>query len=286
MSFLAGISVAMGQTSVETTAAARSRESARSGSQIGQAQTGQVQAADRSTDSSTVPDNPQPAATGRDSFSAEPPLQNKLLTLPRQLLNDQVGMWTSPAKTKLADATWLVPLGGLAAALFVTDSDFSRHLSNAPDTLNRYRHISDYGVYSMAGGDAALYLLGLVTHNEHQRESGFLGGESAIDSLIVTEALSYATRRERPLQDNAKGQFGHGGTSFPSDHAAVAWAIAGTIAHEYPSPFVKFLSYGAASVLALPASPRNNISRPTCWWARLSDTSPVITSTGSITIHP
>jgi hypothetical protein len=175
---------------------------------------------------------------------------NALLNLPRHLFHDQVGMWTSPLNLKLSDATWLVPLGGFTAALFATDTTVSRNLSNTPSTLRRYRHISDYGVYSSAAGAGALYLLGLATDNEHQRETGFLSGESAIDSLMVVEGLKYVTGRLRPKQGNGTGAFGRGGASFPSEHSAVAWAIASTLAHEYPSPFMKFLSYGTATVIS------------------------------------
>ena len=166
-----------------------------------------------------VPDTLQPNET-----------QNKVLTLPKAILHDQIGMWTSPSKARLSDATWLVPLGGLTAALLVTGSDFSRHLSNDPNALSRYRHISEYGAYSMAGGAGGLYFLGLLTHNEHRRETGFLSGEAAIDSLIAVEALKFATGRQRPLQDNGNGQFWKGGSSFPSEHSAGAWAIAGIVA--------------------------------------------------------
>ena len=190
-------------------------------------------------EATALPDAPRPEDTA-----------NKVITLPQALLHDQVGMWTSVRKIRLPDATWLVPLGGLAAALFATDSDFSRHISNDPNTLTRYKHISDYGAYSMAGGAAGLYFLGLMTHNRHQRETGFLSGEAAIDALVAVEALKYATGRQRPYQDNANGQFWRGGTSFPSEHAAGAWAIAGVLAHEYPSPFVKFLSYGMATAIS------------------------------------
>jgi membrane-associated phospholipid phosphatase len=186
-----------------------------------------------------IPDAPQRSDT-----------DNKLITLPRALLHDQIGVWTSPAKLRFPDATWLVPLGGFAAALFTTDSDVSRHLSNAPDTLLRYKHISDYGAYSMAAGAGGIYFLGLVDHDEHQRETGFLGGEAAIDSLAVVEALKFATGRQRPYQDNANGKFWHSGTSLPSEHSAVAWSIAGVVAHEYPNPFMKFLSYGLATLVS------------------------------------
>ncbi len=193
-----------------------------------------------SSPESSVPDNPAPDASS----------ENKVLNLPRQIWRDQIGLWTSPAKIRFSDATWLVPAGGFTAALFATDSDVSRDLSNGPNTLLRYRHISDYGVYSMVGGAGGIYLLGLVTDNAHQRETGFLSGESAIDSLAIVEALKYATGRERPFQDNANGKFWHSGTSFPSQHSAIAWAIAGTFAHEYPSPFMKFMAYGAATVIS------------------------------------
>ena len=176
--------------------------------------------------------------------------ENKIVTLPRQLLHDQIKMWSSPARVRLPDATWLIPLGGFTAALLATDTDVSRHLSNDPKTILRYRHISDYGLYSMIAGGAGMYALGRITRNEHQREAGFLSGEAAVDGLVMAEALKYAFGRERPIQDAAKGRFLNGGTSFPSEHAAGSWAIAGIIAHEYPSPFMKFLSYGTATVIS------------------------------------
>jgi membrane-associated phospholipid phosphatase len=187
-----------------------------------------------------LPDTPQPS---------EPP-ENRVMTLPVHLVRDQIGLWTSPAHMKLSDLTWLVPAGGFAASLFATDSDVSRHLNNDPNTLLRYRHLSDYGMYSMVGGSAGIYFLGLTTHNEHQRETGFLSGESAIDAIAIVSALKYTARRERPYQGDGGGAFRQGGTSLPSEHAAISWAVAGTFAHEYPSPFVKFLAYGAATMIS------------------------------------
>lgn len=190
-------------------------------------------------DANVVPDAPNPADT-----------ENKVIGLPHALLHDQIGLWTSPSRIRFSDATWLVPLGGFAAALFATDSDLSRHLSNNPSTLTSYQHLSDYGTYSIAGGAAGLYALGVLTHNDHERETGFLSGESAIDALAIVEALKYASGRERPYQDSGSGQFFKGGGSFPSEHSAAAWAIAGTVAHEYPSPFMKVLAYGMATVIS------------------------------------
>jgi capsule assembly protein Wzi/PAP2 superfamily protein len=176
--------------------------------------------------------------------------ENTFRTAPKHFLMDQKVMWTSPAKIRIPEATWLVPLGGFAAGLLATDTDASRHLSNAPNRLHHYQQVSNYGIGAMAGAAGGLYFLGLATHNQHQRETGFLSGEAAVDSLVAVEALKYATRRERPFVDNANGSFWSGGDSFPSEHAAAAWSIAGVVAHEYPGPLPKIAAYGLASAIS------------------------------------
>lgn len=236
---LASTAVAAGQSAVEHSPAAQTDQ--------GKVTAGQATAAQEPQEksgSAELPDNPQP------SSQPSPGSNNTLLNLPRQLVHDQIGMWTSPARIRLSDATWLVPLGGFAAALFATDSDVSKHLSNTPSTITNYKRISDYGAYSMVGGAGGIYLLGVIGQNEHQRETGFLAGEAAVDSLAVVELMKYASGRERPYQGAGNGPFRSGGSSFPSEHSAVAWSIAGMFAHEYPSPFMKFLAYGAATMVS------------------------------------
>ncbi|HET9802038.1 MAG TPA: capsule assembly Wzi family protein [Candidatus Acidoferrum sp.] len=175
---------------------------------------------------------------------------NTFRTAPKHFLLDQKAMWTSPAHVRLPDATWLVPLGGFAATLFATDTDASRHLNNAPNTLSHYRKFSNYGVGAMVGAAGGAYFLGLATHNEHEKETGFLGGEAAVDSVVAAEALKYVTGRERPLVDNERGRFEQGGVSFPSVHSAAAWSIAGIVAHEYPGILPKIAAYGLATAIS------------------------------------
>lgn len=163
---------------------------------------------------------------------------------------DQKHIWTSPAHIRLVDATWLVPLAGVTAGLFVTDQQYSASLSKNPTTISHYNTISNVGIASLAGAGAGMYLMSFPSHNEHWRETGFLAGEAAIDSLIPIEIMKYSFARERPYQGNGSGAFFSGGTSFPSEHAAAAWAIAGVIAHEYPGTFPKLISYGLASAVS------------------------------------
>ena len=180
--------------------------------------------------------------------SAQPGLKG----LGERFLEDQKQIWTSPARLRFSDADWLVPLSGITAGLFVTDRDFSKHLSQNPTTISHYKTLSNAGVGALIGGAGGMWLLGHVRHNEHWSETGFLAGEAALNSLVAVETFKYSLRRERPYQGNGTGSFfQNGGTSFPSEHAAAAWSVAGVIAHEYPSPFVKVMAYGLASLVSV-----------------------------------
>ncbi len=166
-------------------------------------------------------------------------------------VDDQKRIWTSPSHIRLSDANWLVPLGGITAGLFVTDREYSASISQNPTTVKHYKTVSNYGIAGLIGGGAGLYLLSFPTHNERWRETGFLAGEAALNSLVTVEALKYSLGRERPYQGDGSGKFFNGGTSFPSEHAAAAWSIAGVIAHEYPGKLPSLLAYGAASAISL-----------------------------------
>ena len=132
----------------------------------------------------------------------------------RHFVSDQKAIWTSPAHVRFSDTVWLIPLGGFTAALLATDGEFSRHLSNSASTLSNYKKISDYGIGAMVAAGGGMYLWGKMTSNDHARETGLLAGEAAMDSLVATYAMKYATRRERPQQGNGDGNFWSGGDSL------------------------------------------------------------------------
>src|SRR5258708_5626005 len=168
------------------------------------------------------------------------------LHLLKNIAEDQKAVWIGAKNVRWVDADWLVPLGGAAAAMFVTDSSYSRHLSNSPNRIKYSKDVSNYGFASMVGIGGGLYLWGHLTHDDHKIETGILAGEAAIDSLVPVYAMKYAFGRERPLQDNYRGRFGQGGVSFTSEHAAAVWSIASVIAHEYPGPLSSLFVYGLA----------------------------------------
>jgi membrane-associated phospholipid phosphatase len=168
-----------------------------------------------------------------------------------RFIGDQRDISTSPARLRLSDTDWLVPLSGITAGLFVTDRDFSKHLSHSPATISRYKTLSNAGVGALLGSAGGMWLLGHVSHNKHWSETGFLAGEAALNSLVAVEGLKYSLRRERPYQGDGSGSFFQsGGTSFPSEHSAAAWSVASVIAHEYPGPLTKIAAYGLASLVS------------------------------------
>src|SRR5713226_7785492 len=94
--------------------------------------------------------------------------------LGRDFLLDQKQIWTSPSRIRFSDTEWLVPVSGITAGLFVTDRDFSKHLSQNPTTISHYKTLSNAGVGALIGGAGGMWLLGHVRHNEHWSETGFL----------------------------------------------------------------------------------------------------------------
>jgi len=195
----------------------------------------------------------QQAMTPKKKIDPQPGSDEKKRQFPDLLADfaeDQKDLWTSPARLRFSDTTWLVPTAGLTAGLFLTDSTYSKRLSTNPKTLQHYNTLSNAGIAGLAGGAAAMWLLSKHTHNEHWRETGLLAADAAVHSLVMSESLKYSLGRQRPFQGDNSGPFFQGGTSFPSEHAAAAWSIAGVIAHEYPGPLTKVLVYGAATMIS------------------------------------
>jgi membrane-associated phospholipid phosphatase len=194
----------------------------------------------------------------RNGTDSAPPASTAFAHAPRgffvshltDFAKDQEHLWTRPAHIRLADAPWLVPFAGVTAGLLATDRQYSASLSTNPSTISHYKTVSNVGIASLVGAGAGMYLMSFPSHNEHWRETGFLAGEAALNSLIPIEVMKYSLGRERPYQRNGSGAFFQGGTSFPSEHATAAWAIAGVIVHEYPGTLPRLVSYGLASAVS------------------------------------
>jgi len=114
-------------------------------------------------------------------------------------------------------------------------------------------NISDAGVYGLGAAAGGIFVTGLLTHNEHATDTGIRSAEASVDSVILYAALKAALGRQRPYSGEGEGKFFSGNWtngSFPSGHAAFAWALASVMAHEYPNWPVRLLVYGVATAVS------------------------------------
>jgi membrane-associated phospholipid phosphatase len=207
-------------------------------------------------DASSFPDAPaaqptNPALAGPDEKNAV-----SLRNTPVNILKDQAAIWISPAHIRERDLAYLIPLGLATTLTMTVDHQVMASSKLDKPSLNSHAGTASNG---LLGGFVAapvfIYGLGHIHHDDHATETGILGGEAMVDSLVVVEVLKAVTLRERPTLDNARGKFFQTGagidSSFPSAHSIVAWSSAAVIASEYPGYMTKITAYGLATGLSI-----------------------------------
>src|SRR5690349_397007 len=91
---------------------------------------------------------------------------------------DQLQFWTTPFHMQKKDAvTKLLPFLGFTSALMVGDTWLSNQVPDSPSSIRRSKSFSNYAAYGLVAGGAGMFMWGHLTHNDHQREAGFLAGE-------------------------------------------------------------------------------------------------------------
>jgi membrane-associated phospholipid phosphatase len=172
----------------------------------------------------------------------------------RNVWMDQKDMWTSPLRIRTFDDAlpWIL-VGAGTAGLIASDHWSARQLPNTVDQVAISHDVSQVGAgYTVVPIAAGFYIGGAFAHNEKARETGLLGAEAIIDATIVSEVFKLATGRQRPLDGNGNGDFFKGGSSFPSGHASVSWALASVVAHEYnENVWYPLAAYSLASLVSL-----------------------------------
>ena len=189
--------------------------------------------------------------------------------LAKNVLHDQKPIWTFPGKA-VRGKHWkpilAVALG--TAGLVVLDPYIE------PYFHNRSR-FSGYNTGPLRGRNTTLaetltpvafYVAGLAKHSTHARNTGLLAAEGLVGAQIVSFVMKQAAGRSKPsdippdgnLRDTwfkYKGGLTNGG-SFPSGHAASAFAVATVIAERYREHrWIPWVAYGAATFLSLSRLP-------------------------------
>ena len=187
------------------------------------------------------------------SVSDDPPIPPDSGTahdLGLRLIHDQAGIYSSPFHR--ANLKWDAVFLAGTAALIATDKRTIGEVSNAHIDLSR--NISNAGIYGAGAAAGAIWLTGIVTHDPHAQETGYLTTEALVNALPIYAGLQLIAGRERPDEGVGHGRFlqNHSiNSSFPSGHAMFAWTMASVIAHEYPHKWVKVLVYGVAGAVSV-----------------------------------
>ncbi len=195
------------------------------------------------TTPSSVRDEEEPSSCSRQ------PIEDHFREFGAEALQGQERIWSAPLHFRVRDSIWVGPLAGVTAGLIAFDKDIEKHVDGSQARTSQ--RVGDAAVVAELGTAGLFCILGTARDAPHARETGVLSYQAAVASLIVSSALQGITGRARPDDVPAGGSFWAGGSSFPSDHATVAWSIASVVAHEYPGWATQLLAYGTATTVSV-----------------------------------
>jgi hypothetical protein len=158
---------------------------------------------------------------------------------------DQKRLYLAPfeAHNLKWDAIVLIGTGAFLAA--------DRHIESnvSHNNFQAYQNTSNIAIAGLASSLAGIYLYGAKTEHHHARETGEIELETLVNTFLIYAPMQLIFARQRPDEGNGNGDFfkHHSvNTSFPGGHAMFTWAMASVLADEYPKPWARVLSYGAA----------------------------------------
>jgi membrane-associated phospholipid phosphatase len=174
--------------------------------------------------------------------SEKTPSTNIVSGFALDFISDQKDIWTAPLHCNRGDVEWLAPIGIGAAALFATDHWISNAARSDTALRTPSNFISGLGNITPYAVPGAIWFIGGVSHNAHAAETGRLAAETELDTEVVVQVLKFVTNRPRPNLSNNQ--------SFPSGHAASAFALAAVLSNEFhDKPFIVVGSYGFATAV-------------------------------------
>lgn len=177
------------------------------------------------------------------------------------------------APFEMDDEAWLrtaVAAAGIGATMIWVDGYADRLVREEPDELpwvaarklasltNWYGKNGRNAMIVAAGLSGAVALGGYVADDDRMLDTGAIMAESVVFSMVITSVTKMIVGRKRPHDDSGPhsfewfvGPFQREALSFPSGHAATAFALAGAGAGRYPHWYVQVPAYVLATSAAL-----------------------------------
>jgi membrane-associated phospholipid phosphatase len=150
---------------------------------------------------------------------------------------------------------------GITAAIADEEEDIQswvqQNRNAKSDRIARFAKPFGNGKYTLPAL-ATLYCFGHFSNNDRARRTAMVGIESFVVTGVFTEAIKHTSHKHRPMSGDLENIVWDGpnpsraNLSFPSGHAASAFALATVVASEYgENRLVPRLMYGAATLCAL-----------------------------------
>jgi membrane-associated phospholipid phosphatase len=211
---------------------------------------------------------------------ASPPVLGSGITVPSRQEQDTYGIFSRQygdllvkdfTHTLSAPARWDAEewktAGLAAAAILGTGLLLDRPIRDAVQRNQRHGFeriatiFEPFGRKYSLGVLGGFYLAGTLGDNAramHVAQDGI--ASTLIASVVITPVLLYVIGRSRPSANQGVADFHpfrSSGSSFPSDHATQAFAVATVISSHYDIPWVKTVSYGSAGLVGFARIYRN-----------------------------
>jgi PAP2 superfamily len=184
-------------------------------------------------------------------------------TLPANVVQDQKEIWRfplKPTKVQWKPIVFVVTATAVLVELDPHDTPYFRRAKTFSDFNSTFSSANTgFGEGLFPVG---VYLIGLARGDSYAQKSGILSMEALADAEAVSEVIKNISRRKRPIDIPAYGDFsstwfkaGPGVLvnrgSFLSGHTTGAFAVATVFAERYRGHrWVRFIGYGLAGLVS------------------------------------
>ena len=203
-----------------------------------------------------------------DSSQSRTPPEPGLFTagLPRKMLRAEGRIWSFPLRAANHPAATLA-VASATIGLIALDPHISPHFSGSEfDRFKRGILTKGPMAVMIVGIPAVTYTSGFLMHDSYAKETGALAIQAAAHGFIVSTIVKAALGRRFPAQIPNGGDFGdtwfkftgsaHDPGSFPSSHAASAFAAAAVYSSRYHHRrWAPIAAYGLAALASFTRIP-------------------------------
>ena len=193
-----------------------------------------------------------PSESQPETHREPPPAEYHAMKASFDILRDEKTIWKDMFQIHRNEMKWLVPIVAASGVALSTDAAASMDVPSSKKIQEASHAVSSLGApYPLFAAGVSMYLLGRHIDDLRLRETGILGTQALVHSIIITGALEYATNRRLP-NGSGESEFWNGGRAWPSGHASMFWALSTVVAEQYHEhPLIRVGAYSLATAVSV-----------------------------------